>query len=104
MSETWEGDDARGVPSTAAIVWHPIHPLLIPIPDCVFSRSILDRLAYWITSDPFSARGSLWFIIGCLVGGGVAATFGLIDFPRLCRPSEYKVGWLHFIGNSTVLV
>jgi uncharacterized membrane protein len=39
-----------------------------------------------------------------LVGGTLAAVLGLIDFLSIRRVREHAAGWIHFIGNSTVLV
>jgi uncharacterized membrane protein len=41
---------------------------------------------------------------GGLVGGTLAAVLDLIDFLSIRRVREHAAGWIHFIGNSTVLV
>jgi uncharacterized membrane protein len=104
MNENREKNHTSGVPSNAAIAGHPLHPLLIPFPIAFFVGAFLTDLAYWSTGDPFWARASLWLVGGGLVGGTLAAVLGLIDFLSIRRAREHAAGWIHFIGNSTVLV
>lgn len=68
---------------------HPIHLLLIPIPIAFWVAAFLiDRSIVLDYRDPFWARGSFWLTAEGLVGGGVAATLGLIDFPGIRRAWE----------------
>lgn len=97
-------DHTSGVPSKAAIAGHPIHPVLIPFPIAFLVGALLTDLTYWWTGDPFWARGSLWLIVAGLAGGLLAAVFGLIDFLSIGRAREHLTGWIHFLGNATVLV
>ena len=39
-----------------------------------------------------------------LVGGSLAAIFGLIDFLSIGRAREHLDGWIHFLGNAAFLV
>ena len=87
-----------------AIAGHPIHPMIIPFPIAFLVGALLTDLTYWIAGDPFWARASLWLVGAGLVGGATAAVFGLIDFLSIGRAREHSAGWIHFIGNSTVLV
>ena len=43
-------------------------------------------------------------VVAGLVGGALAAVLGLIDFLSIQRAREHAAGWIHFIGNSTVLL
>ncbi len=96
-------DHTRGAPSKAAIVGHPIHPMLVPFPIAFLTGALLTDLAYWWTGEPFWARTSLWLVGGGLVGGGLAAIFGLTDFLTIRRVREHTDGWVHFLGNVAVL-
>ena len=93
-----------GVPSNAAIAGHPLHPLMVTFPIAFFVGTFLSDLAYWSTGDPFWARASFWLVAAGLVGGSLAAVLGLTDFLTIRRAREHAAGWIHFIGNSTVLV
>jgi uncharacterized membrane protein len=104
MSASKAGNHTSGVPSKAAIGGHPIHPVLIPFPIAFLIGAFLTDLAYWLTGDPFWARGSFWLVGAGLVGGLLAAVFGLIDFFSIGRAREHLVGWIHFLGNATVLI
>ncbi|MCQ3972052.1 MAG: hypothetical protein DPW09_01255 [Anaerolineae bacterium] len=94
----------QGVSSTAAIARHPIHPMLIVFPIAFFIGLLATDLGYWWTADPFWARVSLWSAGAGLVTGVLAAVFGLVDFLTIGRAREHKAGWIHFLGNATVLV
>jgi uncharacterized membrane protein len=37
--------------STASIVGHPIHPMLIPFPIACFVGTLLTDITYWRTAD-----------------------------------------------------
>jgi uncharacterized membrane protein len=93
----------QGVPSKAAIAGHPLHPLLVPFPVAFLVGALLTDLSYWWTADPYWARTSLWLVGAGLVGGGLAAVFGLVDFMAIGRVREHADGWIHFLGNATVL-
>ncbi len=58
------GDHTRGVPSRAAVVGHPIHPVFVPFPLAFLVGALLTDLAYWWTADPFWGRASLWLVRG----------------------------------------
>lgn len=93
----------RGVPSTAAIAGHPLHPIVIPFPIAFLVGALATDLGYWATTDPFWARASLWLVGAGLVTGVLAAALGLIDFFTIKRARSHRSGWIHFIGNAVVL-
>lgn len=94
----------KGVPSTAALAEHPIHPILIPFPIAFLVGALAADLAYWGTLDPFWARAALWLVGAGLVTGAVAAAAGLVDFFSIERARTHQDGWIHFIGNAAVIV
>lgn len=104
MSKSGASNHTSGVPSKAAIGGHPIHPALIPFPIAFLIGAFLTDLAYWLTGDPFWARGSFWLVGAGLVGGLFTAVFGLIDFLSIGRAREHLVGWIHFLGNAAALI
>ena len=52
------GGRTRGLPSTAAIMGHPIHPMLIPFPVAFLNAAVATDLAARSTGDPFWSRAS----------------------------------------------
>lgn len=93
----------RGVPSTAAIGRHPIHPMLIPFPVAFLVGALLTDLTFWGTADPFWALVSYWLLVAGLATGALAAAFGMIDFWTIPRAREVTAGWIHLVGNATAL-
>jgi uncharacterized membrane protein len=90
-------------PSTAAVLRHPIHPMLIPFPLAFLVGALATDLAFWGTADVFWARASLW-LVGCgVLMGLIAAVFGLIDFLTVARAREHAMGWIHALGNGAAL-
>jgi uncharacterized membrane protein len=93
-----------GVPSTAAVWQHPIHPMLIPFPVAFLVGALATDLAFNATDDLFWARASLWLVGAGLVTGVLAAIFGAIDFWTIERARAHTAGWIHFIGNAVALL
>lgn len=89
---------SEGVPSTAAIAGHPLHPVLVSFPIAFLVGGLASDLAYWRTLDTFWARASLWLIAAGVVTGLLAAVFGFIDFVTI-RRARGALGWVHFLGN-----
>ncbi len=94
----------EGVESTAAIAGHPVHPMLIPFPISFLVGALVTDLVYWSTGSSFWAQASFWLIGAGLATGLLAAIFGLTDFLTIKRVREHTAGWIHFLGNATVLV
>jgi uncharacterized membrane protein len=90
-------------PSTATIMGHPIHPMLVPFPLAFLVGVLLTDLAYWGTDDAFWARASLWLVGAGVVAGAVASIAGMVDFFTIQRAREHAMGWVHFLGNATAL-
>jgi uncharacterized membrane protein len=98
-----EPERVAAAPSTAAILGHPIHPMLVPFPLAFLVGVLLADLAYWGTADAFWARAALWLVGAGVVAGAVASVAGLIDFFTIQRAREHAMGWVHFLGNATAL-
>jgi uncharacterized membrane protein len=101
-----QGDRAhpvRGLPSTAAIVGHPIHPMLIPFPISFLTVAVATDLAARQTEDPFWSRTSRWLLGAGIVTGLVAGAVGAIDYYTIRRAREKSVGKLHAYGNPLAL-
>jgi len=96
-------DRVRGVRSTLTIAGHPIHPMLVPFPIAFLVGTLASDLAFWATRDAFWARGALWLVAAGVVMGGLAASFGLVDFLTIER-ARGPTGWVHFLGNLVAVV
>ena len=97
------GGRVRGLPSTAAIMGHPIHPGLIPFPIAFLTTAVATDLAARATGDPFWSRVSGYLIGAGLAAGAVAGAVGAIDYFTIRRARESSVGKLHAYGNSAAL-
>jgi len=93
-----------GIPSTAAIGGHPLHPLLVTLPIGFLVGTFLSDIAFYSTSDGFWARASAWLIGAGLATGLLAAVAGLIDFLGSARIRSLTAAWVHFAGNAIALL
>jgi uncharacterized membrane protein len=93
----------RGLPSTAAVVGHPIHPMLIPFPITFLTAALATDVAARTTGDPFWSRTSRWMIGAGIMTGLVAGAVGAIDYFTIRRAREKSVGKLHAYGNPLAL-
>lgn len=93
-----------GIVSTVAVAGHPLHPVLIVFPVAFLVGAAGTDIGYWLTSDPFWARASVW-LIGAGFGAGILAGItGFLDFFKIKRVRERSAGWLHMGGNVAALV
>jgi uncharacterized membrane protein len=93
-----------GVPSTAALGGHPIHPMLIVFPIAFLVGAFVSDVVYVIQDDSFWAEASRWLVGAGLVTGIVAAVAGLTDFLTMPQVREHSAAWAHFLGNGAALV
>ena len=104
LIEIHEGEyQDSGIPSTVAIAAHPLHPLLVTFPVAFLSGALGTDLGYWLTSDPFWARASVWLLGAGLISGLIAAAAGMSDFLKIDRVRKRRAGWVHLIGNVSAL-
>ena len=65
--------------SRAKLLGHPIHPMLIVLPLGLFIGAVVfDAMYLWRGNPTFAAIG-YWNIAGGIIGGLLAAVFGLVD-------------------------
>jgi uncharacterized membrane protein len=90
--------------SRAKFLGHPIHPMLIVLPLGLFiSAVVFDALHLWLGS-PALTTVSYWNIAGGIVGGLLAAVFGLIDWLAIPSGTRAKrIGLLHGASNVVVV-
>src|SRR5215212_5539446 len=89
--------------SKAKLLGHPVHPMLIVFPLGLFIAAVVfDALYLWRGATGF-ANVAYWNIAGGIVGGLLAAVFGLIDWFAIPSGTRAKrIGLLH--GGSNVVV
>jgi uncharacterized membrane protein len=89
--------------SKVKLLGHPIHPMLIVLPLGLFIAAVVfDAVYMWRGSTAF-ATAAYWNIAGGIVGGLLAAVFGLIDWIAIPGGTRAKrIGLLH--GGANVVV
>lgn len=91
--------------SKAKFLGHPIHQMLIPFPLGLLGTSVIFDIVYLVWGNPTMVTVSYWMIIAGIIGGLVAAPFGLIDYVAIPGGTRAKsVGLIHGLGNILVLV
>jgi uncharacterized membrane protein len=91
--------------SRAKIFGHPVHPMLIVLPLGLFIAAVVfDALYLWRGSLSFATVG-YWNIAGGIVGGLLAAVFGLIDWLAIPAGTRAKtIGILHALSNVIAIL
>ena len=93
----------RGLPSTAAIAGHPLHPMMIPYPVAFLTGALATDLAARRGDDPFWGRASRWLLGAGVVSGLAAGAVGAIDYFTIRRAREKAVGKIHAYGNVAAI-
>lgn len=103
-----ESDDREyrdaGITSTVSVAGHPLHPVIVTFPVAFLVGAAGTDIGYWLTSDPFWARASVWLIGAGFAAGILAAITGFLDFARIKRVRDRSAGWLHMGGNVAAMV
>jgi uncharacterized membrane protein len=91
--------------SKAKALGHPIHQMLIPFPFGLLATAVIFDVIYLVWGNPTMATVAYWMIIAGIIGGLVAAPFGLIDYLAIPQGTRAKsVGLVHGLGNVIVLL
>ena len=91
--------------SRAKLLGHPIHPMLIVFPLGLFATAVIFDCIALTTGDGAWSNMAFYLIAAGVVGGLLAAIFGLIDW--LAIPSGTRaraIGLWHGVGNVVVVV
>jgi uncharacterized membrane protein len=90
--------------SKTKFLGHPIHPMLIVFPLGLFVTSLAFDLIALLTSEASLAFAAFYMIGAGVIGGLVAAVFGLIDWLAIpLRTRAKAIGLWHGLGNVVVL-
>lgn len=91
--------------SKAKALGHPIHQMLVPLPFGLLAGAAIFDVVYLIWGNPAMTTVSYWMIAAGVIGGLVAAPFGLIDYLAIPAGTRAKsVGLVHGVGNVIVLL
>jgi uncharacterized membrane protein len=90
--------------SKVKLLGHPIHPMLIVFPLGLLITAVIFDIVYLSTNNPSFATASFWCIAAGIIGGLLAAVFGLIDWLNIPAGTRAKsVGLWHGVGNVVVV-
>lgn len=66
--------------STAQLLGHPLHAMLVPFPLAFLIAAFATDIAYALTANLMWQYFSIWLITGGLLMGGLAAVMGFVDY------------------------
>lgn len=79
--------------------------MLIVFPLGLLATSVVFDIVRLATGNEYWSHIAYWMIASGLVGGVVAAVFGLIDFTGIPKHTRAKrIGAIHGIGNAVVML
>lgn len=91
--------------SRAKIFGHAIHPILIVYPLGLLSAAVIFDVIYLLTANPTWTTVSFWMIAAGIIGGLLAAVFGLIDYLNIPSGTRARrIGMLHGLTNLGVMI
>jgi uncharacterized membrane protein len=91
--------------SRAKLLGHPVHQMLIVFPLGLLATAVIIDVIYFVSGALLFAELSYYLVIAGLIGGVIAAPFGLIDWLAIPRNTRAKrIGALHGGGNVVVLL
>jgi uncharacterized membrane protein len=86
--------------SRAKLLGHPIHQMLIPFPLGLLSTAAIFDVIYLVTDNSQWVLVSFYLIVAGILGGLLAALFGLIDYLGIPGNTRARrIGLLHGAGN-----
>lgn len=91
--------------SKAKLFGHAMHPILIVFPLGLLSTAAIFDVLYLVTLNSTWSTVSFWMIASGLIGGLVAALFGLIDFLNIPSNTRAKrIGTYHAVVNLIAMM
>jgi uncharacterized membrane protein len=89
--------------SRAKLFGHALHQQLIVFPLGLLATSVIFDIIYMITGNATLAEVAFWMIAAGVIGGLLAAIFGLVDWLAIPAGTRAKaVGLWHGVGNVIV--
>jgi uncharacterized membrane protein len=91
--------------SRVKLAGHPVHPTLVVLPLGLLSIGVAFDIVYLATNDSTFADVAFWDIGAGVVGGLLAAVFGLIDWLAIPKDTRAKrLGLWHGGGNVVIVL
>ena len=91
--------------SRAKFLGHAIHPILIVFPLGLLATGVVFDVIYLIWGNPEMANVAYWMFAVGIVGGLIAAPFGLIDWLAIPSGTRAKtIGAMHGLSNVVALL
>lgn len=90
--------------SRIKLLGHPIHPMLIVLPLGLLATAVVFDVLYYLSGNLELVTFSYWALVAGLIGGLLAAIFGLLDWLAIpSRTRAKRVGAWHGGGNLVVV-
>jgi uncharacterized membrane protein len=91
--------------SRAKLLGHAIHPIMIVFPLGLLATAVIFDIIFRIWDNPTFATVAYYMIATGIIGGFLAAIFGLIDWLAIPSATRAKsVGIYHAVGNVVALL
>lgn len=91
--------------SKAKLLGHAIHPIMIVFPLGLLATGVIFDIIYMIWGNPTMATVAYWMMAAGIIGGIIAAPFGLIDWAAVPSGTRAKsIGLMHGLTNVLVLL
>lgn len=91
--------------SRTKVLGHAIHPILIVFPLGLLATGVIFDIIYLIWGRGEMANVAYWMFAAGIVGGLIAAPFGLIDWLAIPSGTRAKtIGLLHGLSNVTAII
>jgi uncharacterized membrane protein len=90
--------------SHAKVFGHPVHPMLVVFPLGLLITSLIFDFIRMGSTNPMWSIAAYYMIAAGVIGGLLAAVFGLIDWLAIPRNTRAKmIGVWHGLGNVVVV-
>ncbi len=91
--------------SKARFLGHPIHPMLIVFPLGLLATAVAFDIASLVSHDGKWSEMAFWMIAAGVLGGLLAALFGVIDWSAIPSGTRaWAIGLWHGVGNVVVVL
>jgi uncharacterized membrane protein len=89
----------------ARFLGHPVHQMLVVFPLGLLATAVIFDVIHLVGGSQTMAAVSYWMIAAGLVGGLLAAPFGLVDWLGIPKSTRARrIGAMHGLGNVLVLL
>ena len=92
-----------GVESTAAILRHPLHPMLVPFPIAALVGALAADLVFLFVWSGFWADVASYLVLAGLASGLLAGAVGAVDMLSTSAVRRLAVARVHGLGNVAAL-